>query len=82
VSPRTYRSDTPSGASTQRLRRLYRIDFSASSPAERDATKAARPLERQLAVRFIYAAGKRYAVYDANELVDRLSDINRSGRQP
>ena len=61
-------------------RRLSHVDFSSTSPAERDSQTAPRPVTRSLNYHYIHSGGKTYKVYDANELVDRLSDIERNGR--
>lgn len=60
--------------------RSFHVDFASRGNAERDAPTAPRPTPRELSVRYIYAGGKRYAAYDANQLVDALSDLERNGR--
>jgi hypothetical protein len=64
----------------KRTWRVSHVEFNSASPAERDAASAPRPVMRPLGYHYIYSGGKRYKVYDANDLVDRLSDIERNGR--
>jgi hypothetical protein len=65
--------------SREYIRTTHRVGFNAQSPAERDHQQAPRPTPREPTYHYIYSGGKRYKVYDANEVVDRLSELNRPG---
>jgi hypothetical protein len=60
-------------------RRPSKVDFTSRGLAERDLPAAERPTRRQLSYHYIHSGGKRYKVYDANELVDSLSELDRPG---